>query len=100
MLDVSDSEPSVRPWNAAEERDDAVALGVIPGQLDRRLDRLGARVARRTCFAPVDGAMRVDLLGQPHLRLVIEVGARHVQELLRLLDDRGDDLGMRSGRSS
>ena len=44
---------------------------------------------------PVDRRDRRQLLGEPHLRLVVEVGARHVQELLRLLGDRRDDVGMR-----
>ena len=49
---------------------------------------------------PSIGTIAADLLGEPHLRLVVEVGPRHVQELLRLLDDGGDDLGMRVRRSS
>ena len=44
---------------------------------------------------PVDRRDRGQLLGQPHLRLVVEVGARHVQELLRLLGDGADDVGVR-----
>ena len=36
----------------------------------------------------------VERLAQLHLRLVVEIRARHVQELLRLIDDGGDDGGM------
>ena len=46
-------------------------------------------------FGAAERRDRVDLLAEPHLRLVVEVRARHVQELLRLIDDGGDDVGMR-----
>ncbi len=83
----------------AEERDQERALGVVARQLDGRFVRLGARVAEEALDLAVDRDDAADLLGQPHLRLVVEVGPRHVQELLRLLDDGGDDVGMRvSGR--
>ena len=35
-----------------------------------------------------------ELLGKPHLHVVIEIGARHVQEPAGLLRDRLDDVGM------
>ena len=38
--------------------------------------------------------MRRQLFGQPDLRLVVEVRPRHVDELLRLLGDGLDDLGV------
>ena len=46
-------------------------------------------------FVAAERRDRVELLAEPHLRLVVEVRARHVQELLRLIDDGGDDVGMR-----
>ena len=39
----------------------------------------------------MDWRDRRQLLRELHLRLVVEVGARHVQELLRLLGDRFHD---------
>ena len=71
------------------------APGRVARQLDARFDRFGAGVAEERSHAAVDRRDRRELLGQPHLRLVVEVGARHVQELLRLLGDRRDDVGMR-----
>ena len=79
----------------AEERDDVVPLRVVLRQLERRLVRLGARVAEERPVRPRHRRNRRQLLRQPHLRLVVEVGARHVQELLRLLDDGLHDLGVR-----
>ena len=67
--------------------------GRVPRQLDARLDRFGAGVAEERSHAAVDRRDRRELLREPHLRLVVEVGARHVQELLRLLGDRADDSG-------
>ena len=42
---------------------------------------------------------RGHLLGEPHLRLVIEIRTRHVQELARLLDDGGARRQDANGRS-
>ena len=70
-------------------------MRVVARQLDRRLDRLGAGIAEER---PVRAGHRRDrrqLLAEPHLQLVVEVGAGHVQELACLLDDRRDDVGMR-----
>ena len=80
----------------AEERDDVVALRVPLRELDAGLDGLGAGVAEeRPLVSAGIGRDRRHLLGEAHLRLVVEVGARHVQEALRLVDDRLHDLGMR-----
>ena len=88
-----------RPHRAAvkraEERDDVVPLRVVLRQLERRLVRLGARVAEERPVRTRHRRNRRQLLAEPHLRLVVEVGARHVQELLRLVDDRLHDVGMR-----
>ena len=80
---------------SAEERDDVLAAGRIARQLEARLDRLGAGVAEERPHAALNRRDRGELLRQPHLRLVVEVGARHVQELLRLIGDRLDDVRMR-----
>ena len=80
---------------APQEADDAVAPGVVPRHLDRRLVGLGAGVGEEGPLRPAERRQRRHLLAQLHLRLVVEVGARHVQELLRLLDDRLHHLRMR-----
>ncbi len=60
-----------------------------------RLDRFGAGVAEERLGAPPgDRRDRRELLRQAHLRLVVEVGARHVEEALRLIGDRAHDVGM------
>ena len=46
-------------------------------------------------LSPLNGAMLVERFAEAHLRLVIEIRSRHVQELLRLIDDRGDHFRMR-----
>ena len=82
LLEVSDSEPDAAAVERPEERDDAEPLRVwylasltaastasVPGVAEERL-------ARR----PSIGTMRPIVLGQLHLRLVVEVRARHVQE--------------------
>ena len=79
----------------AEEGDQERPLGVVPRQLDRRLVGLGPGIAEEALDRAVDRHDAGDLLGQPHLRLVVEVGPRHVQELLRLVDDGRDDVRMR-----
>ena len=82
----------------AEKRDDVGALGGVARQLDARLDRFGAGVAEKRSHAAVDRRDRRQLLGQLHLRLVIEIGARHVEEALRLLGHGADHVGMRVPR--
>ena len=57
-------------------------------------------LAKNVRFGPAERRQRRHLLAQLHLRLVVEVGARHVQELLRLVDDRRDHLPGARGRSS
>jgi hypothetical protein len=79
---------------AAEKGDDAVTLGVIARQLDGRLDRFGSRVREERSLCSAKGRNRLHCLPKTHLRLVIKVRARHVQELLCLVNDRGDDVRM------
>ena len=71
------------------------ALGVIARQLDGRLGRLGARVAEERPHPAFDRHERRQFLREAHLRLVVEVRPRHVDELRRLVGDGLDDLGMR-----
>jgi hypothetical protein len=87
--------PERPPVKAADERDDALPLRVIPGELERRLGRFCPRVRKKRPDVPVDRHDARQLLGEPHLRLVVEVGPRHVDELPSLIDDRRDHLGVR-----
>src|SRR5437764_14385543 len=80
---------------AAEKGDDVLPSRRIARELEARLDRLGAGVAEKRSDTALDRRDRRELLRQPHLRLVVEVGPRHVQEFLRLLGDRLYDRGMR-----
>ena len=80
---------------ASEEGDDVLPSRRIARELEARLDRLGAGVAEKRSDAALDRRDGRELLRQPHLRLVVEVGPRHVQELLRLIGDRFHDRGMR-----
>ena len=79
----------------AEERDDVLPAGRVARQLEARLDRLGPGIAEERSHAALDRDDRRELLGESHLRLVVEVGPRHVQELLRLIGDRLDDVRVR-----
>src|SRR5262245_29180821 len=67
--------PSVE---AAEERDDVLSPGGITRELQARLDRLGPRVAEERADATRDWRKRSELLRETDLRLVVEVGPRHV----------------------
>src|SRR5688500_5433692 len=80
---------------AAQKRDHAVALRDVARELDCRFNRFGAGVRKERSLVTAERRQLVERLGEAHLRLVIEIGSRHVQEFLRLIDDGGDDLGMR-----
>ena len=69
-----------------------VPLRCTTGELDARLDGLGARVAEEAALVAAHRRDLGQLLGEPHLRLVVEVRARHVEEALRLVDDGLHDL--------
>ena len=95
LLAVSDSDPERSAVERAEERDDALPLREVARQLDRRLGRLGSGVGEERPHVAVDRRDRRQLFREPHLRLVVEVRPRHVDELLRLIGDRLDDVRMR-----
>ena len=78
----------------AEEGDGPRPPGVPAGQLQGRFERFGPAVGEED---PLRRCARRDLgqpLGQVDLRLVVEIGARHVQQLGRLVLNGGDDLRM------
>ncbi len=75
---------------AAVQHDDPAARAMAARELDRRLVRLGARVAQEH-LAP-ERALR-EPAGEPHRRFgVVEV--RDVRQRRRLVLNRGDDPGM------
>ena len=81
-----------------DEGDIARPARGIPGQLHRAFDRLGTRVReeharRRPGQDPVLQPLR-----QLDLGLVVEVGAGHMQEVIRLVLDGRDHLGVRMAR--
>ena len=76
---------------AAVERDHRVSAGVVAGDLDRVLDRLGAGVDQQRLLVV---RARRELAQHPaHLEIGVVGGHREagVDQLLRLLADRGDD---------
>ena len=82
------------PVKRAEERDDVLPLGVIARQLQGTLDRLRSRVSIVNTVRPFHRCDLRKALGQLHHALVIEVGARHMNQFARLLLDSGDHIGM------
>ncbi len=58
-------------------------------------DGFGPGIAEERLHAALDRDDRRNLLRQPHLQLVIEVGARHVKEPPGLVGNRLDDVRMR-----
>ena len=62
--------------------------------LMRRFDRFGARIAEERLHAAANRHDRRELLGEPHLHVVVEIRARHVQEPAGLLRDGLDDVGV------
>ena len=79
----------------AEERHDVGPAGCPPGQLDRGLDDLGAGVAEIRP-RPTAGDRRDlgEALADLGVDRQVEVARGEVDELGRLLLDRGDDLGV------
>ncbi len=63
--------------------------------LTRGLHGFGSGIAEERLHTALDRDDRRDLLSQPHLQLVVEVGTRHVKEPAGLVGNRLDDLRMR-----
>ena len=78
----------------AVEGDDVLPLGVIAGELERGLDGLGTGVAVVDAMRAGHGSDLRQPLGEHRHLFVVEVGARHVDQLRGLLLDGGDDLGV------
>ncbi len=79
---------------SAEEGDGARSAGVPAGQLQGRLQRLRAAVGEEDALGRRAGTALGQALGQVDLRLIVEIGAGHVQQLLRLVSDRRGDMWM------
>ncbi len=79
------------PVEGVHEGEGPVAACVPPGQLEGRLDRLGAGVGEEDALGLRAGSECREPLGQPDLRRVVEVRARHVDQASRLLADRRHD---------
>ncbi len=90
--------PHGAPVECAVERDELLAAGVIAGQLDGGLDGLGAGVAEVDLRGHAAGRQGGQLLGQVHHVLVVEVGARHVDQAGGLALDGFDHLWDGNGR--
>ncbi len=82
---------SVRPWNAAEERDDVRPTRRVPRQLDRGLDDLRPGVAEIDPGRAVDRRDPGDPLAGLGVDRQVEVRGAEVDQLGRLLLDRGHD---------
>ena len=82
----------------AEEGDDAGPAGVPARELEGGLEGFGAAVGEEDAARAGRVAGLGQALRQVDLRLVVEVGAGHVQQLVALVGDGGDDLGMAMAR--
>ncbi len=78
----------------AEEGDNVLALGVIARELQGALDGLSARVSVVELVGPCHGRQLGEAIGQLDHAGVIEVGARHVDQLGSLLLDGFDHVRM------
>ena len=94
VLEVSASDRSVRPWKRALEADHRRAAGVGARELDRVLDRLGARVEEGGLRRAVEGGQREQALGELGVDLVGDDSEVGVGEALELLLRRLDHLRM------
>ncbi len=85
---------------SAEEGDHVLPLAVIARQLQSALDGFRAGVSVIDLVRSRHGHNLREALGQRHHALVVEVGARHVNQFARLLLNGGDHFRMTmSGRS-
>ena len=88
------------PMESAEEGDHVLPLAVIARQLQSALDGFRAGVSVIDLVRSRHGHNLREALGQRHHALVVEVGARHVNQFARLLLNGGDHFRMTmSGRS-
>ena len=95
VFEVSDSESSVRPWNAPSNAITAGPLRVRARELDRVLDRLRAGVEERRLRRPGDRRPLEQPLGERDVELVRHDREVGVGEALELLLRGGDDLRVR-----
>jgi hypothetical protein len=79
---------------SAEERDEFFAPRVIAGELDGRFNRFRAGIAVIHALLVFAGRDLDELFGELNHIRIIEIGARHMDQLGGLLLDRGDHVGM------
>jgi hypothetical protein len=85
----------LRPWNAAAERDDVLAVRVVARQLDGRLDALGAGVGQEDLpVVRAAGRHAREAVAQLGVTRVVKIRAADVDQRLRLLRDGGGDGGV------
>ena len=80
----------MRPWNAAVESDELVALGVVFGQLDRRFDRFGAGVPEINALRLFTGSDRGEFFCEFDEIRIVKIRAGQVNEFRGLFLNRGD----------
>ena len=93
LLAVSDRLPSVRPWNAPKKAIGVRPLGVVTGQLEGGLDRLGAGVGEEHLGVGHRGRPG-DALAHVGVDREVEVRRAVVQRAIDLGVDGGVDLGV------
>ena len=79
---------------AAVKRDELVALRVIPRELHRRFDSLGAGISEIDALRALARRNGRELFGELDHALIVKIGAGHVDQLGRLLLNGGDHLRM------
>jgi hypothetical protein len=77
----------VRPWKLPKKAMIFIAPGGPSRQLDGALDGFGARIAEGNAARHIAGRDRGQLFRQRDQFLVIEIGARHVDQARGLLLD-------------
>ena len=87
--------PEGPPVKRAPEGDDVLPAGLVPGELEGGLDGLGPGVGEEHPVAARHRRQLGQPLGQHDLLVVVEIGARHVQEPGGLLLNRPDHVRMR-----
>ena len=87
----SDIAPYVRPWNAPRKAITRVRPVWKRASFKAASSASAPLFVKNTRLADGPGAASAKPLGQVDLRLVVEVGPRHVQQLVGLVLDGGDD---------
>jgi len=79
----------------SQEGQGPIPAGVPPRQLEGGLDRFGPAVGEEDALRVRSGRQSRQLLGQPNLGCIVEIGPRHVDQPPALPLDGRHDPGMR-----